>query len=365
MNQDTTFVGLDVHKSSISVAVADNRGDVRPLGTIPNTPEAVIKLVKRLGSPFRLSCCYEAGPCGYGLVRHLTQLGVACVVVAPSLVPRKPGDRVKTDRRDALKLARLLRSGDLTPVWVPDRAHEALRDLSRARGDACVDVLRHRNQLSKLLLRLGIVPPEHTTPWRKAYRAWLQTLHLSDASQQVVLRDYLDTLDQAEVRQTNLEAEIALLAPQSAHAPLIAALQGLRGIDLVTAVTLVAELGDIRRFSSSRELMAYAGLVPSEASSGERRHQGSITKTGNAHIRHVVVQAAWHYRHAPGVWGALKKRQVGLSQGVLAISKTAQHRLHRRFRRLVHRGKLTQVAIVAVARELLGFIWAIAQVVPA
>jgi transposase len=363
MTQDTTFVGLDVHKTSISIAVAD-RGDVRPLGTIPNTPEAVAKLVKRLGSPSRLSCCYEAGPCGYGLVRQLTQSGATCIVVAPSLVPRKPGDRVKTDRRDALKLARLLRSGDLTPVWVPDPAHEALRDLSRARGDACVDMLRHRNQLSKLLLRLGVVPPENATPWGRAHRAWLQTLHLADTSQQVVLRDYLDTIDRAELRQTNLEAEMALLAPQGDHAALIAALQGLRGVDLVTAVTLVAELGDIRRFPSPRQLMAYAGLVPSEASSGERRHRGSITKTGNAHIRHVLVQAAWHYRHAPGVWGALKKRQAGLSEAVLAISRRAQQRLHRRFRRLVHRGKLTQVAIVAVARELLGFVWAIAQAVP-
>lgn len=365
MKQDTIFVGLDVHKSSISVAVADRDGDVRSLGTVANTPEAVGKLVKRLGPASRLSACYEAGPCGYGVVRQLNRLGAACVVVAPSLIPHKPGDRVKNDRRDAVKLARLLRSGDLTPVWIPDEPHEALRDLSRARGHASIDVLRHRNQLGKFLLRLDIRAPAEGRAWGKAHRAWLQSLHLTHASQQVVLRDYLATVDQAEQRLVNLEAELTLLAVQTPHAPLIAALQALRGVDVLTAVTLIAELGDVRRFPAPRDLMGYTGLVPSEDSSGERRWRGHITKTGNAHIRHVLIQAAWHYRHPPGVWGALKKRQAGLSPAILAISQTAQQRLHRRFRRLVYRGKLPQVAAVAVARELVGFIWAIAQAVPA
>jgi transposase len=271
------------------------------------------------------------------VARQLIQRGAACVVVAPSLIPRKPGDRVKNDRRDAVKLARLLRSGDLTPVWVPDEAHEALRDLSRARGNASIDVLRHRNQLGKFLLRLGIRPPEEGRAWGKAHRAWLQSLHVPQASQQVVLRDYLATIDQAEGRLANLEAELTLLASQTPHAPLIAALQALRGVDVLTAVTLMAELGDLRRFPSPRDLMGYTGLVPSEESSGERRWRGHITKTGNAHIRHVLIQAAWHYRHPPGVWGALKKRQAGLPSAVLAISQTAQQRLHRRFRRLVYR----------------------------
>lgn len=366
MSQDSIFVGLDVHSSSISVAVAEpDGGEVRYLGTLPNTPDAVAKLVKRLGPAARLSCCYEAGPCGYGVQRHLSRLGATCVVVAPSLVPRKPGERVKTDRRDALKLARLLRSGDLTPVWVPDEDHEALRDLSRARGDARIDVMRHRHQLSKFLLRHGLARPEGMQAWGKPARAWRQSLRLPRPSHQVVLRDYLVTVDHAESRLANLDAEVVLAAAQSPSAPVIAALQGLRGVGPITAITLVAELGDLRRFPSPRDLMGYTGLVASEDSSADRHHRGSITKTGNAHVRHVLVEAAWQYQRPPGVWGALKKRQVGLSHTVLAISWKAQQRLHRRFRRLVHRGKLPQVAATAIARELAGFIWAVAQAMPA
>ncbi len=366
MHQDTIFVGLDVHSASISIAIAEpERGDVRTLGTIPNTSDAVGKLIKRLGPAPRLSFCYEAGPCGYGLQRRLTRLGATCVVVAPSLVPRKPGERIKTDRRDALKLARLLRSGDLTSVWVPDEAHEALRDLSRARSDARIDLLRHRHQLSTFLLRQEISPAQRLRSWGKMHRAWLQALHFPHPSHQVVLRDYLDVIDHAEARLANLEAELALLAVHSPHAPLIAALQAFRGIALTTAIILVAELGDLRRFPTPRDLMGYTGLVSTEASSGNRHHRGSITKTGNAYVRHVLVEAAWHYRRAPGVWGDLKKRQAGVPPAVLAISAKAQQRLHRRFRRLVHRGKLPHVAVVAIARELAGFLWAAAQQMPA
>jgi len=364
MHQDTTFVGLDVHSASISVAVAEPwRGEVRALGTIPNTSDAVVKLVKRFGPASRLSFCYEAGPCGYGLHRRLTRLGAACMVAAPSLIPRKPGERIKTDRRDALNLARLLRRGDLTPVWVPDEAHEALRDLSRARSDARVDLLRHRNQLSKFLLRQNLFPSTHLRPWGKMHRAWLQTLHLPHASHQIVLGDYLDTVEHAETRLANLEAELALAATQSPLAPLIATLQAFRGIALTTAIVLVAELGDLRRFPSPRDLMGYTGAVSTEDSSGNRHHRGPITKTGNAYVRHVLVEAAWQYTRPPKVWGALKKRQQGLPPTVLAISWKAQQRLHRRFRRLTHRGKLRQVAVVAIARELAGFIWAAAQAV--
>lgn len=361
MKKGTTFVGMDVHKETIAVAVADEGGAPRSLGTIPNRPEAVLRLVRKLGPAQSLQVCYEAGPCGYSLQRQLSRLGVPCVVVAPSLVPTRPGDRVKTDRRDALKLAGLLRSGHLTPVWVPDEEHEALRDLVRAREDARQDLLRARHRLSKLLLRLGVRPPQGVRPWTARYRIWLQGLRLPHASQQVVLREYLLAVDQGKERLSRLEAEIAQAAPTSAHAAVIAALQALRGVGLITAVTLVAELGDLRRFHSPRQLMAYAGLVPSEHSSGGSLRRGSITKTGNTHVRHVTVEAAWHYRHAPGLWGALRQRQAGQPETVKAIAWKAQDRLHRRYRRMVGRGKLKQQAVVAMARELLGFVWAIAR----
>lgn len=366
MHQDTIFVGLDVHKASISVAVAEcERGDVRSLGTIPNTSDAIAKLVRHLGPATRLSCCYEAGPCGYGLQRRLTRMGATCIVVAPSLVPQKPGERIKNDRRDALKLARLLRSGDLTPVWIPDEGHEALRDLSRARSDAQVDLLRHRHQLGKFLLRQQLAPDKNLTPWTKGYRAWLEALHLPLPSHQIVLRDYVASIDRAEARLTEFDKELALQAAHSPQAGVIAGLQAFRGIALTTAIVLVAELGDLRRFPSARDLMGYTGLVATEDSSADRHHRGHITKTGNAYVRHVLVEAAWQYQRPPGVWGALKKRQTGLPPALVAHSWKAQQRLHRRFRRLIHRGKLPHVAVVAIARELAGFIWAAAQHLPA
>ncbi len=364
MEKDSTYVGLDVHKETIAVAVAAGHGgEVRSLGLIPNGPEAIRKLIRRLGPAKHLTCAYEAGPCGYVLHRHLTRLGARCVVVAPSLIPTRPGDRVKTDRRDATKLARLLRSGELTPIWVPDEEHEALRDLTRAREDARVDLLRARHRLSKFLLRLGVVPPTGGKPWGVKHRQWLQGLHLVRASQQVVLREYLLAVDQVQERLRGLEAELVEAARTSRHAALIAALQALRGVGVVTAVTLVAELGDLHRFRTPRELMAYAGLVPSESSSGPRQHRGAITKTGNAHVRHVIVEAAWHYRHVPGVWGALRQRQAGQPEQIKAIAWQAQDRLHRRYRRLLGRGKARQQVVVAVARELLGFAWAIADAI--
>lgn len=362
MLQDTIFIGLDVHKDSIAVAVADGRGgDPRSLGAIPSRPQAVRDLVRRLGPPQRLTAGYEAGPCGYTLYRQLTALGVRCLVVAPSLVPSKPGDRVKTDRRDATKLARLLRSRELTPVWVPDDAHEALRDLTRAREDARHDLLRARHRLSKLLLRLGIFPPQGTTAWSKRHHTWLETVTLPHPAQQVVFGEYRLAIEQLQQRIERLNAEIAEAAATSPHAPLIAAVQSLRGVGLVTAATLVAEVGDLTRFHTPRELMAYAGVVPSEYSTGARQRRGGITKTGNAHVRFVLVEAAWHYRHRPGVWGALRQRQRGQPARIKAIAWQAQDRLHRRYRRLVRRGKRPQQTVVAVARELLGFIWAIAQ----
>jgi len=364
MDKDSTYVGLDVHKETIAVAVAEGHGgEVRSLGLMPNRPEAIRKLIRRLGPAKHLMCAYEAGPCGYVLHRHLTRLGARCVVVAPSLIPTKPGDRVKTDRRDATKLARLLRSGELTPIWVPDEEHEALRDLTRAREDARVDLLRARHRLSKFLLRLGLLPPASVKPWGVKHRQWLQGLRLARASQQIVLREYLLAVEQAQDRLRRVEAELAEAATTSRHAAVIAALQALRGVGLVTAVTLVAELGDLQRFRTPREVMAYAGLVPSESSSGPRQHRGAITKMGNAHVRHVMVEAAWHYRHAPGVWGALRQRQAGQPERIKAIAWQAQDRWHRRYRRLLGRGKARQQVVVAVARELLGFVWAVVHAV--
>ena len=358
---DRKYVGLDVHKATIAVAVADEgRGEVRGYKTITNSPEAVAKLVKELGPASRLVCCYEAGPCGYGLQRQLSGLGAACTVVAPSLSPTKPGDRVKTDRRDAAKLARLLRSGELTAVWVPDAEHEALRDLSRARERARDARHRLRQQLGKLLLRLGIAEPGGTKRWTRRYWAWLRTVRLAQPLQQVVLEDAIEAVEVATARLQRLEGQVKQAATSGPHAPLIAALQSLRGVGVVTAVTLVAELGDLGRFPTPRPLMAYLGLVPSEHSSGGSQRRGRITRAGNAHVRHVLVQAAWHYRHAPKLTRALAKRQAGQPTAVTDVARAAHERLHARYRKLAGR-KGRQKAVIAVARELAGFVWALAR----
>jgi len=364
MNKHTTFIGLDVHRDSIAIGTA--RGDQAPrsLGVIPNHPQVIRKMMRKLG-PFKdLRVCYEAGPCGYVIYRQLHQLGIDCVVVAPSLVPKKPGDRVKTDRRDARKLAHMLRGNLLTPIWVPDEAHEALRDLSRAGEAAQTDLMRARHRIRKLLIRQGIRPPEGISAWTYRHREWLHTVALPHASQQVVLREMLLDLDQAKARRERLDSELAHEAEFSPLAPLIRAWQCMRGFRIVSSTRMAAELGDVRRFEGPRPLMAYAGLIPWEHSSGSRCHRGSVTKTGNAHVRHVLVQAAWHSRHPPSLSAALKKRQKGQPEEVIAIAWKAQDRLHRRFRRLVGRGKPPQKAVVAVAREMLGFLWAIAREVP-
>jgi transposase len=351
-----------VHRKTIAVAVAEaDQQEVRFIGTIANRPEAVAKLVKRLGEPATLRCCYEAGPTGYGLQRQLSGLGVACVVVAPSLVPTKAGDKVKTDRRDALKLARLLRSGDLTAVWVPDPAHEALRDLTRARESAKGDLHRLRQRLGKLLLRQGVVEPAGLRRWGRPYRAWLGQVQLEQPLSAEVLADGLDALDQAEARLAKLTARLQQVAQTSEHAALLGALQTVRGVATITALTLVAELGDLQRFRSPRQLMGYLGLGAREASSGGRVRRGGITKTGNAHARRVLVEAAQHTRLEPKVGPALRKRQAGQPAAVVAIADKAQRRLHGRYWRLVGRGKPRPQAVVATARELAGFLWAIGQ----
>jgi len=361
MSTNLRNVGLDVHAETIAVAVAEPGGEVRPLGIIPNRPEAVAKLVRKLSPREHLRVCYEAGPCGYVLYWQLTQLGVHCDVVAPTLVPTKPGDRVKTDRRDAAKLARCYRAGDLTPVWVPDAAHEALRDLVRAREAAKQDQLRARHRLGKFLLRQGVRPPLGLKPWTQRHRRWLDAVDFPLAAHQATLADHLYEIDHAAARVARLEGALDD-AVQAAPAPMravIAALQTLRGIRQVIAATIVSEVGSLSRFPHPRELMGYSGTVPSEHSSGASVHRGAITKTGNAHLRRVLVEAAWAYRFPPKCGKALRTRQRGQPEGITALAWKAQQRLCTRYRRLLARGKPTPHVITAVARELVGFIWAI------
>ncbi|HTP28792.1 MAG TPA: IS110 family transposase [Anaeromyxobacteraceae bacterium] len=356
------FVGLDVHAETIAVAVAEPGGEVRSLGVIPNRAESLRKLVRKLGPPTELRACYEAGPTGYVTYWQLAELGVKCEVVAPSLVPRMAGDRVKTDRRDALKLARCYRAGDLTAVWVPDAAHEALRDLVRARGASKKDQLRARHRLSKFLLRQGRRPPEGVKAWTQKYMAWVKSdVHFEQPAQEATLLDYLGEVEHAAARVERLDQaidKVVVLAPFAMKA-VIEALQALRGIAKVSAVTIACEVGDFSRFEKATELMAYAGVVAREHSSGERTWHGGITKTGNANLRHVVIEAGWAYQHRPTVGGALKKRQAALPEDVKEIAWKAQHRLYGRYHALTGRGKSKAQAVTAVGRELIGFIWAI------
>ena len=359
--KNVRFVGLDVHAETIAVAVAEAGGEVRSLGTIPNRPESVGRLIRKLGKPEQLRVCYEAGPTGYVLYWQLSELEVKCEVVAPTLIPVKAGDRVKTDRRDAEKLARCYRAGDLTAVWVPDAAHEALRDLVRARLAAKRDQLRARNRLSKFLLRHGRRAPEGASPWSTKHLVWVKSQRFEQAAQQMTLEDYLHEVEHAAERigrlEHSIDAAIATL-PVKMRA-VIEALQSLRGIAQTSAVSIMAELGEVSRFERARQLMGYSGAVSWEDSSGERVHRGGISKAGNAHLRRIVVEAAWSYRHRPAIGKSLAARQRHCSAAVSELAWKAQHRLHQRYARLTGRGKSKQQAVTAVARELLGFIWAI------
>jgi transposase len=360
MSERTRFVGLDAHARTIAVAVAEEAGAPGEYGVIPNDPSSIRRLVGRLGGPgVRLVACYEAGPTGYVLHRQLESLGVDCMVVAPSLIPTRSGDRVKTDRRDALKLARLLRSGDLTAVWVPDQEHEALRDLVRARADAKADLLRAKNRLSKFLLRRGVRAPHGVRAWTARHRAWLGQIRLEELSAQIVLEDYRSVVEVAEERVRRLEGALHTAVPER-HRALVAALQAFRGIAFLTAVTIVAEVGDLRRFASAPQFMAYVGVVPSEFSSGGHHRRGRITKAGNALLRHVLVEAAHHARHQPRVGATLRRRQQGVPASIVELSWRTQMRLHHRYRHLS--GRLGRPkAITAVSRELAGFVWAVGQ----
>jgi transposase len=365
MGDRITYVGLDVHKDGIVVAVAEGglRGEVRDYGRIANTPAALRRLAGKLGREgVALRFCYEAGPCGYGIQRQLSAHGHECVVVAPSLIPKRAGDRVKTDRRDAASLARLHRAGELTAVWVPDPGHEAMRDLVRARLDAVHALRRARQQLSGFLLRQGC---HYGRPaWTKLHRRWLAGLRFEQAVHHIVLEDYIAAVEAAEARRERLTAQIEAMLPEWTLAPVVAALQTMRGMALVNAATLIAELGNLSRFANPRQLMAYLGLVPCEHSSGASVKRGGLTKAGNSAARRLLIEAAWCYRFPARVSRELRLRQEEQPRAIRAIAWKAQLRLCARYRQLARGGKPANVVTAAIARELAGFIWAIARHVP-
>ena len=364
----TVCVGLDTHKAKIAVAVAEpgRLGEVRFQGEIANQPDAVRRLIERLGGKHgKLSICYEAGPCGYGLQRQITALGYDCTVVAPSLVPVRAGNRVKTNRRDAVTLARLHRAGELTAIWIPDPTHEAMRDLIRARTAAMETVRRARQQLLGFLLRHDRVFTGRKT-WSPAHRRWLVGLSFAHPAQQIVLQEQIDAIAEAERRRDRLGEQIRELVSDWSMAPIVTALQAMRGIAFLSAVVLVAEIGDFRRFANPRQLMAWLGLVPSEHSSGSKVERGGITKAGNSRARRVLVEGAWSYRFPARVTSLIQARLDDVPKEVRAIAWKAQLRLCARFQRLVAAGKNANLVTTAVAREMAAFAWAIArQVQPA
>jgi transposase len=358
------FVAFDTSKlrNAVAIAEAGRTGEIRYLGEFENSPAATAKVVRKLAAKLRrLTFCYEAGPTGYGLYRQITSLGHECIVVAPSLIPKKPGDRVKTNRRDALSLATLLRAGDLTAVWVPDRHHEAMRELTRARGAAVLDLRRKRQQISAFMLRQGLHYPENHRTWTKAHLNWLVSQKLAYAEQRLVFEEMMLAMRQAQERIERLEQAIRAAVPDWSLAEVLTALMAMRGMDLVSATTLLAETGDLSRFQTPRGLMDYLGLVPSEGSTGGKIVRGPITKTGNGRARRMLLECAWSYQHPPRVSTDKQEKVAAAPRAVREIAWKAQCRLNRRYRALVRRGKLKTVAVTAVARELAGFIWAVAR----
>ena len=357
------FVGIDVAKERNAIAVADGErgGEVRYLGEVDASSESMRRLVKRLGAKHeRVHFCYEAGPTGYGLHRLITDLGHPCTVAAPSLIPRKPGERVKTNRRDAIALAKLLRAGELTAVWVPDEGHEAMRDLVRARA-AAVETLRvHRQQVSAFMLRHGRVYPRKTG-WTMRYLRWLQEQRFEHPAHQIALQEMVEAVRIAKERVARIEAAIVEFVPTWSLGPVVHALQTLRGVDLVVAVTFVTEVGDVTRFESPRQLMGYLGLVPSERSTGDTVRRGGITKAGNGRVRHMLVESAWTYRHPPRIGAKKLYRLEAATPRVREIAWKAQTWLSARYRALSGRGKRTTVVCTAIARELVGFMWSVAR----
>jgi transposase len=357
------YVGLDTSKLKISVALAASGrdGEVRFFGDIDSTPEAVERLVLKLAKRHgRLSFCYEAGPTGYGLHRQITALGHECVMVAPSLIPRRTGERVKTNRRDAVALAKLHRAGELTPVWVPDAGHEGVREIVRAREAAMEDLRRARQQLQSFLLRQGRVFTGRAA-WTKAHTRWLCELSFEHPALSLILHEFRQGIEDAEKRLERLTGQVADAAETWSMAPAVAAYQALRGVAFLSAVTFVAEIGDVKRFDTPRQLMAYLGLVPSESSTGERVRRGSITKSGNIRARRVLIEGAWTYRFPARMSRLLHERQADLPKVVREIAWKAQVRLCGRYRKLLAKGKRQTVITVAIAREMVGFLWAIGQ----
>lgn len=361
LDRYAAYVGLDVHKDTISVAVAlPGRTAGRFEGEIGNKPKQIEKLVQRLSERFAgqmLLFCYEAGPCGFVLHRQISQLGYDCEVIAPSKIPRKAGEKIKTDRLDAVKLSQYLRAGELSSVWIPGHEQEAMRDLTRARGDMKGQQLKARQQLNAFVLRHGHHWPSNKCRWTKSHYNWLESLTFKHAFQQIVLQEYVDAVKAADARVAEMDRQIEAAVPSWSYAPIVASLMALRGLDRLAAVTLLAELGDISRFESPRQLMAFLGLVPSEHSSGGRRRQGAITLTGNAHARRMLIESAWSYRFPARQTMHLKRKMVGASETAKAISWKAQKRLCGRYRRLVEAGKNTKLVCVAIARELAAFVW--------
>lgn len=358
----TTFVGLDAHAESNAIGVAEAGRAMPPrfVGTVGPKFSELSKALSKLGDPSKLLIVYEAGPCGYALARELERAGYRCEVVAPSKVPRRPGDRVKTDRRDALTLAGLARAGELTFVIVPDERDEAIRDLSRTRLDAVRARLKARQQLKALLLRHG---RRYTgkTSWRAAHERYLATVSFDHRAQDLAFVEYRQAVSEAQARVERLSEALTQELENWRMRPLVRALMTLRGVDQLVAMTLLAELGELKRFAHPRELMGYLGLVPSEHTSGDKRRLGAITKTGNSHARRVLIEAAWNYRFPPRITLPLQKRQERQPANVRAIAWRAQLRLNHRYRKLTARGVQHNKVCVAIARELAGFVWSIGQ----
>jgi len=365
MKNVITYVGIDAHKKDLFIAMLVGDQKTPPVTwTVPNEPNAVRRLVRKLEreAPGPVRAFYEAGPCGYALQRQLTTPRMSCDVVAPALIPRKPGERVKTNLRDSRKLVELGRGVLLTVVRPPTPAEEAVRDLARARDDAREDLQRCRHRLGKLLLRRGLHYPGRN--WTQGHRHWLNRLIWTHAAEQAVVDDYLLAIDHTEARLIELDARLAAIADTEPYRTLVGWLRCFRGIDTLTAIVLLAELHDFRRFPSPRALMAFLGLVPGEDSSGEQHRRGRITRTGNTLVRRLLVETAWHYQHRPSVGVALTRRRQGQPSRVIAIADKAQQRLCRRFRRLAERHLPAPKIAVAIARELAGFLWAALQPVP-